>query len=63
MGWIKFVGNSTRGVFSVFSYYRALQPPILVFFHGNCCGNHKFLQRLVSLFGKRLWGQFQPLII
>ena len=41
---------STRGVFDVFSYYRALQPPSLVFFHGNRCGNHKFLQRLVSLF-------------
>ena len=52
---------STRVVFDVHSHYRALQPPSLVFFfffHGNHCGNHKFLQRVVSLFGQQLWGEF-----
>ena len=55
MGWVKFVGNSQLGVFLMFILIIGpYNPKIQILFHGN----QKCLQRLVSLFGQRLWGKF-----
>ena len=57
VGRIKCVGNSLLGVFSMFVLIlEPYDPQTLFFFHGKLFGKQKCLQRLVSLFGQKLWG-------